>query len=489
MYDGTGRLILVGRESNVEDDRPNPNPGQGSDLDDLNRGTVGTMDPFIGPVHLPESTDETYYVAVSSQRQLPNVLWGTLSANVSDAIKLTRLEPVNSVTRIAEDHVGFQGYTSSGAQLSAQVDPVQTQGLFDISNEIKLSTNVRPFNLGDVPLFISAGGGDTLQTANPFQGGQVVTLIENDLAPGNNPDLIKDIVMRSDGQLYGYRRLNNNATDVGAMVTINAATGALGGNQIDNIPDRTPTPTNIYNDNIATTSDEPDALTFDRTGENAAGVPSYYTYYAVREADQASFDTVNLPNAISSKLYRANADGNASRPNPNPDGYGIRGDIQEVGVTKATVSILVLDNDNNGDTATIQIEAKEAGTNGNGVTVQFFASNRLFVSASLFSRTVFVELNVNATGDVTNSAQAIVDAINSEANARRLITAGLTNPGSDFGEEGQNLPGRSFVTAGGVGTPLNGYVTGLAFSDFHGNQLYGITNAGEFLEINKSSAG
>ena len=139
-------------------------------------------------------------MAVSSQRQLPERALGHAQRKCVRRDQATRLEPVNSVTRIAEDHVGFQGYTSSGAQLSAQVDPCQTQGLFHISNEIKLSTNVRPFNLGDVPFIIGAAGGDTLQTAK-FQGGQVVTLIEN-IGPGNNPDLIKDIVMRSDGQLY-----------------------------------------------------------------------------------------------------------------------------------------------------------------------------------------------------------------------------------------------------------------------------------------------
>ena len=59
---------------------------------------------------------------------------------------------------------------------------------------------------------------------------------------------------------------------------------------------------------------------------------------------------------------------------------------------------------------------------------------------------------MNTTGDVTYTAQAIVDVIHSElANARRLITAGLTYPGSDFGEEATKLPGRKFVTAGGVG--------------------------------------
>ena len=57
----------------------------------------------------------------------------------------------------------------------------------------------------------------------------------------------------------------------------------------------------------------------------------------------------------------------------------------------------------------------------------------------------------------------IVDAINNNTDARRMVTAGLAN-GGDTGEQAQNLPGDVSYTLGGVGTPLTGYVTGLAFA-------------------------
>ncbi len=66
VYDANQRLIFIGRESNVTDDQP---AGGGTSLDDLSRGSLGTKDPYIGPIHL--TPGGTYYVAVMSNRQLP----------------------------------------------------------------------------------------------------------------------------------------------------------------------------------------------------------------------------------------------------------------------------------------------------------------------------------------------------------------------------------------------------------------------------------
>jgi hypothetical protein len=51
VFDSEGRLILRGTGSNVAEDRPRPLAG--SDMADLSRGSVGTLDPYIGPVQLP----------------------------------------------------------------------------------------------------------------------------------------------------------------------------------------------------------------------------------------------------------------------------------------------------------------------------------------------------------------------------------------------------------------------------------------------------
>ncbi|MCA9141608.1 MAG: pre-peptidase C-terminal domain-containing protein, partial [Planctomycetales bacterium] len=99
-------LVLIARDSNVADDRSGPLAG--ADLSDLSRGSVGPKDPFLGPVELPESR---YYVAVTSDGQMPQELQQFTIANPPNP--LVRLEPINSVRRIAEDHIGSSGGSTS----------------------------------------------------------------------------------------------------------------------------------------------------------------------------------------------------------------------------------------------------------------------------------------------------------------------------------------------------------------------------------------
>ena len=106
---------LIARDSNIEDDQPAA--GQGADTDDLSRGSVGKLDPFIGSVQMPAgivpaNSSRTYYIAVCSNAQLPTAMNATFTAN--PAQPLIRLEPVDSVQRIAEDHIGFSGYWTAG---------------------------------------------------------------------------------------------------------------------------------------------------------------------------------------------------------------------------------------------------------------------------------------------------------------------------------------------------------------------------------------
>ncbi len=108
VFDSAGTLLLVSLDSNIEDDQPAT--GQGADTDDLSRGTFGTLDAFLGSVQMPAGASRTYYLAVSSNAQLPTVLTGPYLSSANNP--LLRLEPVNSVQRIAEDHIGDQGYSS-----------------------------------------------------------------------------------------------------------------------------------------------------------------------------------------------------------------------------------------------------------------------------------------------------------------------------------------------------------------------------------------
>jgi len=110
VFDVNGQLVLMADNSNIADDRSRPEMGM--DQADLTRGTVGEHDPFLGPVELPEST---YYVAVASAQYLPDQL-------VSNAA--VRREPVNSVVRIAEDHIGsYGGSTADDPVVTDLLDP------------------------------------------------------------------------------------------------------------------------------------------------------------------------------------------------------------------------------------------------------------------------------------------------------------------------------------------------------------------------------
>ena len=97
----TNELIYVGRDSNIADDVADPSQGD-TDADDLTRGSAGVNDPFIGTVQL---TEGTYYVAVSTNAQLPNQLdQNFVSAATNPNV---RLEPLSSINRIVDDKIGL----------------------------------------------------------------------------------------------------------------------------------------------------------------------------------------------------------------------------------------------------------------------------------------------------------------------------------------------------------------------------------------------
>ncbi len=322
-------LVLVSRDSNIEDDQPGV--GQGADTDDLTRGGFGTLDPYIGTVQMPAGvvpagSTRTYYVAISSNAQLPLALDATFEAAANNS--LVRLEPVNSVLRIADDHIGFSGYTAVGG---VTIEP-ETE-LFDIIHPaldltvfppptlpydpIPLETHVVPFTLSDVVLFVS--GTHRLYTVDAFDGGMVTNI--GPLSGGNGG--MQDIAMRSDGRMFGMDSIfgpgNAGQNTAGRLVRID--TGAAGETVIgnDTIPDFDPA-TNPPDPNQLT-SNNVDALAYDRVGFNTgANVPIYDLYYAVRGARGA----VGI-NPASSTLYLANpGNGDAVVNNAR---FGVRGEI------------------------------------------------------------------------------------------------------------------------------------------------------------------
>jgi VCBS repeat-containing protein len=492
----SGQLILVARDSNVEDDQPRP--GYGTDTTDISRGSLGLQDPFIGLTHLREGNNRTYYVAVMSDQMLPTALTASMLALAGDAnlaTRLVRLEPINSIRRIVEDHIGFTGYHSG----TATVEPV-TGPLLQIRTATELTAHVAPFTLTDVQLYVSqgdagsGGSGTALWTVNPFTG-ERWTRVTNGLGTD-----IQDIVMRSDGTLYGYRRLPGNTDNAGALVNISTDSGAVGANQADGILGHGTTPRDIlgninavanssptiYQSNQVSTTDWVDALTYERIAtQNDARTPAYVLYYAVREQDITT-------NQYSSKLYRANPNTGSAVPGNlgtvggiNLNYAGVLGDIQPAGVTKSQANVFVNDGDGNNGSATIQLEAKEPGD----VTIQVnwnVVTNGGTSVLGVAGNTITVRLNRDNNGNITSTAQQIVDVINSNVNSRRLVLAGLTG-NSSAGEQARNLGGPGVTVTGGTGIPLKGYVTGLAMGSYTGGTLYGVTSAGEFISINKNN--
>ncbi|RLS43190.1 MAG: hypothetical protein DWH83_05235, partial [Planctomycetota bacterium] len=296
VFDAAGTLLYVGRDSNVADDQPGTN--QGNDFDDLSRGTLGKLDPFLGTVQLPTgnptgtratpadpASQLKYYVAVMSNGQLPSQLNATFTAGANNV--LVRLEPVTSIKRVVEDHIGFTGYTSQGVQIDqTTIDPNTgaPKPLIDVSSATALSTNVRPFTLADVTLFVSTASG--LYTVDATTG-LLETTIKTTVAAGLT---IGDLDMRTDGKLYAYAGENGSTTTVGQLLELNTGDGGVTSTDNDEIED--PAATTPLN--FQTASDTVTALAFKRT-------------------DVADYDELwfIVQDGSSSKLYRA-ADGGSA---------------------------------------------------------------------------------------------------------------------------------------------------------------------------------
>ncbi len=173
VFDSNGRLVLIGGDSDVANDQPGRSGS--NDTTDLSRGSAGTNDPFIGPSELSEGT---YYVAVSNQQQVPLPM--DQFFNADSANPLLRLEPIDSVQRIAEDRIGSSG----GGTASSPEVPL----LFDNDSFVEHS-------LDDAILYVHTV--DSLLLVNPFTGNVYGTV-------GNFGDEVRDVAFTANGELFGY---------------------------------------------------------------------------------------------------------------------------------------------------------------------------------------------------------------------------------------------------------------------------------------------
>ncbi|KLU02986.1 hypothetical protein RISK_004956 [Rhodopirellula islandica] len=175
VFNSLGELVLIGGDSNIADDQTSP--GTGYDPSDLSRGSFGNADPYIGSAELPEGT---YYVAISNQSRQPAVL--DQFTNRDTANPLLRLEPVDSIQRIAEEN--FEVFDFYPGTASAPVQPV----LFD-------DNSILDYSLDDVVLYVNTGS--TLFVVNPFTGETYGTI-------GSFGDEVRDIAFTANGELFAY---------------------------------------------------------------------------------------------------------------------------------------------------------------------------------------------------------------------------------------------------------------------------------------------
>ncbi|MBI2480609.1 MAG: hypothetical protein HYV60_18890, partial [Planctomycetia bacterium] len=319
------------------------------------------------------------------------------------------------------------------------------------------------------------------------------------------------LVMRSDGRFFGYRELNDTASS-GALVAINTDTQvqanlvtSVGNDNIQHPAGGTVfqvtqnSPTNVGNTarlfadltqdfdaSVDAREFETAALTFFRRNDN----PDYYLYYAVTEVD----DRGRGAERVNSKLYRGRTDGSAA-PDRGTDGYGVKGDIQPGGVTFASRTY-TFDSDAaaNPTESSVRIESKIPGAAGSVTSLTFLVAdgNSLSVSVNPTTRVITVTMDDN-----TVTAAAFVDAINGNADARTLVTAAVVVGPTDA----NNTAGNVDFSAGPLGSgangvpnavaglngPITGRVTGLAFNNYHSGSLFGVTDTGELLIIDRDS--
>lgn len=144
-----GPLIASSTDSGDLDDLPAP--GQPTGLEDLSRGSVGRLDPLLGPFEIAEGQ---YILAVMSS----NVIVKEVDEQFTEHLPynpLVRAEPIDVLGRVADET--FDGPVFPEPELPVLID----------------TNSIVPFNLSDVTLYVSQpdGAGAVLYTVDPFQGG------------------------------------------------------------------------------------------------------------------------------------------------------------------------------------------------------------------------------------------------------------------------------------------------------------------------------
>ncbi|QDV27539.1 GEVED domain-containing protein [Aureliella helgolandensis] len=210
VFNANGSLILGGLGSNVVDDQASPLNAAGNA--DLSRGSAGNLDPYVGTYELPAGR---YFVAMTNSSRMPEVI--DQFTNPTSTTPLLRLQPIESIQLIAEEHVGFNG----GSTANAPIIP----DLFTPTAEVE-------YGLGDLILYVSRDPGalDSSQTqiftVNPFTG-------ERQLGFNSTQNFdVQDIAFRDNGELRAFDRavlggVTGDLDNLVDYITVDTGTGGF----------------------------------------------------------------------------------------------------------------------------------------------------------------------------------------------------------------------------------------------------------------------
>ena len=148
-----GPLVYSSLDGSDPDDLPAPFAG--ADLEDLSRGSVGSLDPFLGPVTLNPGF---YLLKVSASVAEPLDF-----AQYTDLLPpnpFIRMEPIETIKRVVEDHINLP-LDESGI---GTVDPPILPQILDENSAV-------PLTLGDLTLVVAGvAAGTSIFTVDPFTG-------------------------------------------------------------------------------------------------------------------------------------------------------------------------------------------------------------------------------------------------------------------------------------------------------------------------------
>lgn len=523
VFDSDGVLILTSNGSNVADDRSPPLSGTA--ITDLRAGSAGALDPYIGPVELPAgptitpegpntTTDannptqrEVYYVAVSSKAQLPQELQQYLQANPANP--LVRMEPINSIRRIAEDRIGFSG---SATVAQPPVIPI----LLDPTS------SAVPFTLGDVTLFVTQSLGlvsntvSTLQYVDPFTG-----LVE--ATAGSFVEPIADVAIRGDGNLFAFttgpdnnRGLFNDTT-IGTYVEINPGNASTTQLTDDGVE------TNVQATNLTLTAERAplgpnnngvgiiwDAITYRSNADVQFG--NGFAVGSTRDAQDNSADQVGragteyLENVLFHFDTRNGVIANSSPPSQDRMGTGVLGGVGtqkiEFGEILTFTRIVPL-SPGIGDTFTLTVAGQSISYTVAGTPIN--VGNNVIVSQGTAEEVVSGLANAWRAKALTSEAFAAFEVLNSGAFTPGIansvfglpdeLRVRLLNPAyADVNIEWSVVQGSGSGNFSNFSTPTvviegggpGGRVTGI---DFIGNEMYAVTNRGGLYQVDPFGAG